>query len=261
MGLTHIFLFTDGYLEQGYYDNLKSLIEDTYKLAGNKPVTLVVHSMGGPTSLFFLTKVVDQVWKDTYIKAYVTLSGAWRGAAKVMRTMASGDNSGVFVDSPLEWRIAQRSFPSSPWLLPYPSDTWTSDDVIVITANRNYTAWDYADYYQDVGYPQGWAIFQLLQNLTGPLPPPGVPTYCFYGADVKTPLQFEYASGTFPDQQPTVVYGLGDGTVNDKSLASCARWQSEQNQPVYLQAFSGVDHSSMVQNMNVIMAIQNITNS
>ena len=256
--LCHFLL--DGFLEQGYYDDLKSLIEDTYQLAGNKSVTLVVHSMGAPTSLFFLTKVVDQVWKDTYIKAYVTLSGAWRGAAKVMRTMASGDNSGVFVDSPLEWRIAQRSFPSSPWLLPYPSDTWTPDDVIVITANRSYTAWDYADFYNDVGYPDGYAMFQQVQNLTGPLPPPGVPTYCYYGADVKTPLQFQYAAGTFPDQQPTIVYGLGDGTVNNNSLASCAGWQSEQNQPVYLQAFSGVDHSSMVENMGVILAVQNITN-
>ena len=251
----------NGFLEQGYYDDLKSLIEETYQLAGNKPVTLVVHSLGGPTSLFFLTKVVDQAWKDTYIKAYVTLSGAWRGAAKVMRTMTSGDNSDLTIDDPLEWRIAQRSFPSSPWLLPYPSDTWTPDDVIIITTNRNYTAWDYADFYNDVGYPEGYGMFQQLYNLTGPLPPPGVPTYCYYGADVQTPLQFQYAAGEFPDHPPTVAYGAGDGTVNDNSLMSCARWQGQQTYPVYLRAFSGVDHSSMVQNMEVIMAIQNITSS
>ena len=38
-----------------------------YKENGNTKVTLVVHSMGGPVSLYFLTKVVNQQWKDTYI--------------------------------------------------------------------------------------------------------------------------------------------------------------------------------------------------
>ena len=48
---------------------------------GNRRVTLVAHSMGGPVSLYFLTQFarVTQQWKDTYIKSWVTLSGAWSG--------------------------------------------------------------------------------------------------------------------------------------------------------------------------------------
>ena len=34
------------------------LIETTYIAGGNKPVALIAHSMGGPTSLYFLTKYV-----------------------------------------------------------------------------------------------------------------------------------------------------------------------------------------------------------
>ena len=230
-------------------------------MAGNKPVTLVAHSLGGPTSLFFLTKVVDQVWKDTYIKAYVTLSGAWRGAAKAAMAFVSGDNEGVFIVSDANSRSTDRSYLSTAWLLPYPSDTWTEGDILVVNDNRSYSAWDYYDLFNDISYPQGYAMFEQVFNLTGSLPPPGVPTYCYYGADVKTPLQFIYKGKDFPNTQPTIVYGLGDGTVNDKSLASCERWQLQQNQPVFTAGFSGVEHVSMIKNLYVIQAVEDIVYS
>eukprot|EP00731_Ephydatia_muelleri_P026959 Em0018g1059a len=251
----------DALLQQGYYDNLRSLIENTYQLAGNAPVTLVVHSLGAPTSLFFLTKVVDQAWKDTYIKAYVTLSGAWRGAAKVAMAFISGDNEGIFIDRPIWGREAQRSYLSTAWLLPYPSDTWTEEDILVVTGNKNYSSWDYYDLFNDIDYPLGYAMFEQVVNLTAPLPPPGVPTYCYYGADVKTPLQFIYRTKGFPNEQPTILYGLGDGTVNDNSLTSCEKWKDQQTQPVTLKAFSGVEHVSMLKSQPVIQAVQDIVYS
>ena len=255
------YLYPDALLQQGYYDNLRSLIENTYQLAGNAPVTLVVHSLGAPTSLFFLTKVVDQAWKDTYIKAYVTLSGAWRGAAKVAMAFISGDNEGIFIDRPIWGREAQRSYLSTAWLLPYPSDTWTEEDILVVTGNKNYSSWDYYDLFNDIDYPLGYAMFEQVVNLTAPLPPPGVPTYCYYGADVKTPLQFIYRTKGFPNEQPTILYGLGDGTVNDNSLTSCEKWKDQQTQPVTLKAFSGVEHVSMLKSQPVIQAVQDIVYS
>ena len=50
-----------------------------YEDNGNTKVTLVVHSMGGPVSLYFLTKFIDQNWKNKYIANYITLAGAWSG--------------------------------------------------------------------------------------------------------------------------------------------------------------------------------------
>ena len=252
---------TDQLLHQGFYNDLMLLIEETYQLAGNKPVTLVVHSLGGPTSLFFLTKVVDQAWKDTYIKAYVTLSGVWRGAAKAAMAFVSGDNEGVFVVSNANSRSTDRSYLSTAWLLPYPSDTWTKEDVLVVTGNINYSSWDYYDLFNDIEYPQGYTMFEQVVNLTGPLPPPGVPTYCYYGADVKTPLQFQYKTTNFPNEQPSIVYGLGDGTVNDNSLTSCQRWQLQQTQPVFTAGFSGVEHVGMLKDSDVITAVQDVAYS
>ena len=66
--------------QRGYYANLKQLVETMYEQNNNTKVTLVVHSMGGPVSLYFLANMVNQQWKDQYIHSYVTLAGAWNGA-------------------------------------------------------------------------------------------------------------------------------------------------------------------------------------
>ena len=60
----------------GYFEAVKKEIEDMYTQSGNTKVTVVVHSMGGPVSLYFFTSgIVTQQWKDTHINAYITLSG------------------------------------------------------------------------------------------------------------------------------------------------------------------------------------------
>ena len=61
-----------------------------YETNGNRKVTIVVHSMGGPVSLYFLTGIVSQEWKDTYIHSYVTLAGAWSGGNEFLATLVSG---------------------------------------------------------------------------------------------------------------------------------------------------------------------------
>ena len=46
--------------------------------------------MGSPVSLYFLTKVVDQIWKDQHIHSYITLAGAWDGANSGIGMIMSG---------------------------------------------------------------------------------------------------------------------------------------------------------------------------
>ena len=123
--------------------------------------------MGAINSLYFLTKYVDQAWKDTYLRTYITIAGAWRGAAKSAKAFASGDNEGIPIDRDIWDRAGQRSSPSTAWLLPYPSDTWSQDDILVVTDKRNYSAWDYEDFFQDMGYPRGYQMFLEIKDLTG----------------------------------------------------------------------------------------------
>ena len=99
----------------------------------------------------------------------------------------------------------------------------------------------------------------------------------------------------FPDK-PTLIYGNGDGTVNDRSLRGCLRWNADANAPplssnsykprisakkkkkwllqqkaagyssnsnnkVYHQEFSGVDHMAILTNPDVLTYIKNAVQS
>ena len=99
--------------------------------SGGEKVTIVAHSMGGIVSLYFLNEAVTQEWKDQYINAWVTLSGAW-----------SGGNSGLsgVITGPLH--LAYRTFQSSVWLFPKPS-VWNNTVLVTSTTRNN----DYEDFF------------------------------------------------------------------------------------------------------------------
>lgn len=72
-----------------FFKNLTLLIESTYTKNGNTPVVLIAHSMGGPLSLILLNNK-PQSWKDKYIRALLTLSGAYGGSVKALKVFATG---------------------------------------------------------------------------------------------------------------------------------------------------------------------------
>ena len=131
---------------RGYYTKLQNLIEEMYTQNNQEKVTIVVHSMGGPVSLYFFTKIVSQEWKDQFINAYIPLSGAWNGGNKAVEAQVSGISpvtrfTFLFPGLLSQVRTLTRSFPSIAWFLPLPS-IW-GDQVLVRTPTRTYTANDY----------------------------------------------------------------------------------------------------------------------
>ena len=246
------------YIKQGYFDRLKALIESTYNNNDRQRVVLIAHSMGAPTTLYFLTKIVDQTWKDTHLRDYITVSGVWHGTAKSAKAYASGDNEGIWIVPNSQGRSGQRTYPSTAWLLPYPSDTWTKEDILVVTPERNYSAWDYKDLFADMKYSRGYEMFEEVKDLTGALPPPNVTHHCLYGKDVSTPLQFIYKEGEFPDTQPRTISGNGDGSVNIRSLMACERWKGKQSYNVTLLGFSGVEHVDTIRTDDIIQYVDNV---
>ncbi len=50
------------------------LIKEMYEESGDN---IVVHSMGGPVTLYLLNNVTTQDWKDKYINTFILLAGAW----------------------------------------------------------------------------------------------------------------------------------------------------------------------------------------
>ncbi|XP_017329679.1 group XV phospholipase A2 [Ictalurus punctatus] len=236
-----------------YFLNLQGMIENMTHTYGG-PVVLIAHSMGNMYTLYFLNQQ-PQAWKDKYIKAFVCLGPPWAGVAKTLRVMASGDNNRIPLISPLTIRTQQRTAVSTPWLFPY-AHTWPHDVPLVSTPSANYTVKDYERFFKDIGFEDGWAMRQDTEPLVQALQAPGVPVHCLYGTGIATEESYYYS--TFPNSEPTVVNGDGDGTVNLRSAMQCKRWQAEQKQPVHLLELPGNEHVAMLLNYTTVAYIKNV---
>ena len=226
--------------ERGYYAELKQLVEEMYEQNGNVKVSLLAISMGGPVSHYFLTRVVNQEWKDTYIHSYIPIVAVWSGA-NGLSALLTPPAFNIHLFFPIQASTEElfklsRSYASAYWLLPRES-AW-KDRILISTPTKNYTASDYEELFTDAGYPQGYT--QIIA-FDVDWPAPNVPTYCFYSLGSPTPLTYVYGDG-FPNTQPTqIIYGDGDGVVNKPSLEVCLRWANSTH-PFNSSVIPGRDH-------------------
>ncbi|XP_078067162.1 lysosomal phospholipase A and acyltransferase [Mustelus asterias] len=236
-----------------FFKDLQKMIEFMYIKYGG-PVVLIAHSMGNLYTLYFLNHQ-PQEWKDKYIKCYVALGAPWGGVSKTLRVLATGDNDRVPVISPLKIREQQRTAVSTNWLLPY-NNTWSMDKIFITTPTYNYTMKDYQKFYQDINFKDGWLMRQSTESLVYNLTAPGVTIHCLYGTGVPTPESFYYT--VFPDQEPKVQNGEGDGTVNLVSALQCQNWAGKQKGKVYMKELPSNEHINMLSNLTTISYIQKI---
>ena len=225
-----------------------------YETNDNRKVTIVIHSMGGPVSLYFLTRVVSQEWKDTHIHSYIALAGAWSGGNAVLASVISGPYANGILEQQVgveELRDLYRTLPS--FYLLFPRAAAWNDTVLIVTPSRNYTANDYQQLFSDAGYPLGYTQFTEIDMLR---PAPNVPIYCFYGLGVDTPMTFVY-NDNFPNSPPTVIPGDGDNAVNRPSSEICLQW-ANSGYPFNRTVFQGVNHRAIVTDPAVLQAIESI---
>lgn len=129
--------------------------------------------------------------------------------------------------------------------------------MLVQTPTANYTVLDYQRLFSDIGFDDGWLMRQDTEPLLFDLAPPAVAVHCLYGSGVPTSEAFQY-SGKFPDVEPTVVWGDGDGTVNLQSAVQCKRWVGRQRQAVTLHELPGNEHVNMLLNFTTVSYIKNV---
>jgi len=215
-----------------------------YNSSGGERVTLVVHSVGGIVSLYFLNEVVSQEWKERYINTWVTISGAWPGGNSILQTVIS---------DPL--RLLYRSTESSAWQLPNPS-IW-GDTILVTSPNRTYTANDYEDLFTDIGYPQMYQMYLGIVSINENYTAPRVPIHCMYGVNVSTRESFTYGNG-FGANPTNTTFSDGDGTINLLTSQVCLKWRNEQSEPFSNTTYPGVNHFQMVADTTVLEAVAEI---
>lgn len=248
---------TDEHEREGYYQNVKELIEIMYEVNGEK-VTIVGHSMGGPMTLYFLNNIVSQSWKDEHINAFIPLSGAWSGGNMVLPILLSGIDSllpeiPILSDYLKNLSPAFQSSQSLIWLLPNPSVA--NDNVLVSTDARQYTANDYEELFTDANVPEYHTKHESILEVNGDFPPPNIPTYCFYGVDVATPEHFKYDDNF--EHLVEITMGDGDSQVNRISSEVCLRWESQEYEFVSKE-FPGANHIGMLSDKEILREIAEV---
>ena len=213
-----------GLEEHGYFEQLRTLVEDTAAANDGAPVTLVSHSLGCLVTLSFL-KGSDPAWKQKYVNAWVAISGPWGGTVDEMRIVASGDARNVPSADPLVLREEQRTDEISYYLLPSP-DVFPAGEELATAPGKQFTARDLPAFLDavDVG-AEGKALFNRVANTTRLRDDdPGVQTHCVHAdAEGVSTASLAWGDDGF-DRQPKTTYGPGDGTVPRVSLAAgCER--------------------------------------
>ncbi|XP_039049943.1 lecithin-cholesterol acyltransferase-like 1 isoform X2 [Hibiscus syriacus] len=229
-----------------FLEDLKDLIEKASASNGGKPVILLSHSLGGLYVLQLLNRTSPS-WRQRFIKHFVALSAPWGGTVQEMLTFASGSSFGVPLVDPLLVRGEQRSSESNLWMMPSPK-LFGPEKVLVITPDEAYSALDIPQFFNDIGFPEGVIPYKSrILPLTVALPAPNVSITCIFGTGVNTPETLVYGEAGF-DEQPEVVYGDGDGTVNLVSLLALeSLWNDNKSQPLKVIGISGISHTSILE--------------
>jgi len=141
-----------------------------------------------------------------------------------------------------------RSFESS--IVNFPSPAVFGDRPLVVTARRNYSAYDVEDLLADIGFGAGVEPFtRRAVPKTSSFQAPMVPTTCINGVgNNDTPEQLVYWDGDF-DAEPEIVYGDGDNTINLISMLAFdekMRRQPEQNKLYKSIKLHGAEHGTIV---------------
>ncbi|XP_034101270.1 phospholipase A2 group XV [Drosophila albomicans] len=239
-----------------FFIDLKQLVEDAYEANNKTPVTFITHSMGSPMTLVFLQEQTME-WKAQYVRRQISLAGAWAGSFKAIKVFAMGDDLDSFALSAKILRAEQISHPSTAWLLPSPL-FWKPSEVIAMTPSRNYTMAQLQQFFTDIDYQTGWEMRKDTIRYSQNFSPPDVEVHCIYGDGVSTVERLQYKKDSIAGETPKLIMGIGDGTVNQRSLRACQHWSGLTSSPVSTLALQGVDHMGILANKDMLQYVRTV---
>uniref|UniRef100_A0A1A9WZY5 Group XV phospholipase A2 n=1 Tax=Glossina brevipalpis TaxID=37001 RepID=A0A1A9WZY5_9MUSC len=242
--------------QRQFFVDLKELVEATYETNDQMPVTFITHSMGSRMVLVFLQQQTLE-WKNKFIARVISLAGAWAGSVKALKVYAMGDDLDSFLLSGKILKEEQISNPSTAWLLPSPL-FWDSNEILATTPKRVYTMAQLDQFFNDVGFPNGWEMRKDTMRHVLNFSPPDVELHCLYGDGIATVQQLAYEKDDIADEIPKLIMGPGDGTVNRRSLLACKYWSGYQTANTSSIALTGVNHLDILKHKDVLNYITRI---
>ncbi|OEL31749.1 Lecithin-cholesterol acyltransferase-like 1 [Dichanthelium oligosanthes] len=209
-----------------YFKEFMALIEIASKKK-QKKVVIFGHSFGGMVAFEFVRNT-PLAWRQRYIKHLVLVAPTLsNGFMEPVKNFAAGtDILFVPTTTPLSTRSMWRSFESA--IVNFPSPALFGHKPLVITKQRNYSAYDMEHFLTAVGFSEGIEPFRKraipkMMNFKAPM----VPMTYINGVGNKTPLQLVFWENDF-DASPEAVYGDGDGKINLNSVLAFDKEMCQQ---------------------------------
>ncbi|XBI59966.1 hypothetical protein VPH35_040941 [Triticum aestivum] len=206
-----------------YFARFKDLVELASEKNQDKPVILFINWTPIP-------------WRKKFIKHLVLISPALPGGfMEALTNLASGPKPLVV--------------PTIPRLMPFlflPSSPTFGHRLLVITKNKNYSAYDYNEFLPAIGL--NTEVVERVLSTKLRVDAPMVPTTYLNGDGVQMPEQAVYWDGNF-DVAPKNVYGDGDGVMNLVSVLSLVNdlcRQQQANIPFKFVKIVNATHSDIV---------------
>ncbi|KAL3313901.1 hypothetical protein Ciccas_007495 [Cichlidogyrus casuarinus] len=232
--------------------DLKALIEETYKNSNNTKVTLLGHSYGSANAVIFLNNMSKQ-WRATYIKQFVSISGVFGGSVKALKAHISGDKVNLPFIYSSTLRPLLRTMSGLSAILPQ-VDVFDEEN-LVLTDEGNFTSRQYRELYTRLDSMNSFYMWEDNEHMFSKqtIPPSDVKCVCIYGYGLDTIRQLDYRNGRFPDYDPKMIFGNGDGTVNIESLELCKKWSQ-----VELFTLEKAEHFAIVSDKRLFDLIKTI---
>ncbi|CRH00844.1 phosphatidylcholine-sterol acyltransferase, putative [Plasmodium relictum] len=273
-------------LYQQKYDILKAHIEYNYEMRNKKKVNLIGHSFGGLFINFFLSRVVDDEWKDKYLNSVIYINSPFKGSFKTIRALLHGNRDFISfsISKIVKLSISEgmmkaigNSIGSLFDLIPYRE--YFEHDQIVILMNLDDNPIDNekiqslvksCGLYDPECYTNRTDVklrVYTLSNWHNLLSPElkmryenhliytdrnfsmdhGVPIFCIYSTTKKKSTEhLLFFQSPDLSKEPFIYYGEGDGTVPLESLESCSNFANTE-----VKYFKEIDHSGVLRSNDV----------
>tara|TARA_Y100000389_G_C17459450_1_gene520586 strand:- start:797 stop:2401 length:1605 start_codon:yes stop_codon:yes gene_type:complete len=232
----------DGYYTGKYFSYLSSKIEEIYNKT-NKQIILLSHSLGCPTTIYFLN-IMGEKWNKKYIRNFIAFAPAWGGSIKTMKPILYGDNEGIPLTKNADFNKAEQVMGGI--MMCMPNSLIYKDDKIVVIEDKQgnkteYTSKELSDLFKISGHDDSSVLYNIFKNdgvidtVSGNKPftldDPGIKVDVIYSNCVKTASQYTFKSSPDPDpfkNAPVITKNIaGDGTVPEKSCSfPCDKWNS-----------------------------------
>jgi len=221
-----------------YFKYLKGRLESIF-VKSNKKIILLSHSLGCPTTIYFLN-VMGPQWSNKYIEKFVAFAPAWGGSIKTMKPILYGDNEGIPMTKDHDFNDAEKVMGGIMMCMPSPL-IYKDDEIVVVEksdgSKQSYTSSQLPELFVKSGHQDSAKLYQIFdkngviggddnviggQRIPRTLTDPEIEVEVIYSNCCKTAHQYTFSatsSNTNPfDNAPTITSNMaGDGTVPELS--------------------------------------------